>query len=550
MRSVALLSVQRERGTMKKKIVTIIPYAVLGLALILLICLNLFWHDHWLDSDMAAEMIFSKLLSESGHVFATPDWYYSTEFRVLYTQLVMGPLFRLSDNWHLIRAITNLVFYGLMLASYYYFVKPFRLPRKLTVLTSVLLLLPFSETMMTHMQMGNTYPSHVILAFLFFGMFLRLAEKTGYKPLYRRGTAVCFVALSFVCGVSGVRYLLALQCPLALAAVIFLLRSGEFQSFRKDMDRASGASLLRCGEARYVGLSLLAAVSAVAGYGLNVLWVSRNYVFQTYGATNFIAVYQGVLSERLQNMFGSLLMLFGYIPDKGFLSLRGLVSITAFVLPAVLAFCAAKCLKRISGMRYFMTLFLVVAFFVNVFVFVFTTSTMVPRYYITILIFALPVLAFYTDTEKRKFDRAAVAAVLAVCLLLGTGKTVFSFVTVDKNENRRAVARFLAENGYTFGFATYTNGNIITELTEGAVEIANVGDPEYLEYFRWSSPARYYRAGYHQGETFLLLTAEEAAEFAQTEAVRQGDVVYGDGSYTVLVYDSVEELMDCAGTRQ
>ena len=65
---------------------------------------------------------------------------------------------------------------------------------------------------MTHMQMGNTYPSHVILAFLFFGMFLRLAEKTGYKPLYRRGTAVCFVALSFVCGVSGVRYLLALQC--------------------------------------------------------------------------------------------------------------------------------------------------------------------------------------------------------------------------------------------------------------------------------------------------------------------------------------------------
>ena len=66
------------------------------------------------------------------------------------------------------------------------------------------------------------------------------------------------------------------------------------------------------------------------------------------------------------------------------------------------------------------------------------------------------------------FDRLAVTALLTICLILGTGKTVMSFLTVDKNETKRPVAQFLAENGYDFGFATYNNANIITELTNGA----------------------------------------------------------------------------------
>ena len=534
---------------MKTKIIKIVPYIALCLTLLLLLCLNLFWQNHWLDSDMAAEMIFSKLLADSGHTIATQEWYYSTEFRVLYTQLLMAPFFRLTNDWHAIRVITNMVFYGLMLASYYYFVRPLKISRWLVILSSIILLLPFSETMMTHMQMGNTYLSHVILSFLFFGMYLRLVVKNNYTPLYRWMTFVLFVALSFICGVSGVRYLLALQCPLVLTAFLYFLKSEEFQAFRMDLGREARKSLLRCTEASYFSYGLLAAIVSVAGYGTNVIWISKKYVFQTYGATNFIAIYQGIMFERLQNMFGSLLMLFGYIPDRGFLSLRGLISVTAFVLLAVFIYCAVKSLKRSRGMRYFVSLFLTVAFCLNVFVFVFTTSTMVPRYFITILIFALPVLAFYTESEKRKLDRIAVGAILAGCLLLGTGKTVLSFVTVNKNEDKLAVAEFLEENGYTFGFATYNNGNIITELTEGTVEIANIGDPQYLDFFRWSSPVRYYQEEYHQGEAFLLLTAEEMSAYAETKAVNQGIRVYEDGFYTVLVYESVEKLLDCAERR-
>lgn len=534
---------------MKAKITKFGPYVLLGLTFLMLLFLNLFYQDHWLDSDMAAEMMFARILAEEGHIFATPDWYYSTEFRFLYTHLIMGPLFHFMDNWHVIRTITNIVFYLLLLVSYFYFMKPLKVSGGLTALIACMLLWPFSETMMTHMQMGNTYMSHVIIIFFFCGMFLRLTGVNKYKPGMKFVLLACYVILGIICGVSGVRYLLALQCPLLLTALVYLLKTEAFQSFRKNMSRENWKELSKCYAAPYFYYSLLGAACSVVGYGINVLWVSKEYVFQTYGATNFISIYQGVLFERLQNAIGSLLMLFGYIPDKGFLSLRGVISMIAFVLLAVIVYATVKGMKNCTGMRYFVVLFLNIAFWLNVFVFVFTTSTMVPRYYITIFIFALPTLAFYLEEEQKQFDRLAVVVLLGVCLGMSTGKTVLSFMTADKNEDKRAVAAFLAEKDYNFGFATFTNGNIITELTNGEVEIGNIGDPKYLEYFKWSSPTKYYEEDYHQGETFLLLTVGEAYEYAEAEAVQLGECVYDDGRYVVLIYENVNELMSYAAVR-
>lgn len=520
------------------------PYVLLGAIVLMLLFLNIFYQDHWLDSDMAAEMIFSRILSEEHHLIATQNWYYSTEFRVLYTQLVMVPLFKLLGNWHIIRLIANMVFYGLMLAAYFYFMKPLKISRTLTVLSACILLLPFSETMMTHMQMGNTYMSHVILVFLFLGMFLRLCgERKGKAG--RIVLLVLYILLAAVCGISGVRYLLAVQCPLVLTAFSYAMGSGAFQKFRGEMSRENRKLLFRTPEMKYFLYSLLGAACAVAGYGINVLWVSHRYVFQTYGATNFIALYEGILFERIQNAVGCLLMLFGYIPDRGFLSLRGIVTMAAFVILGVFCYVTARNLKeeKREGFRVFVPLFLTVSFFLNLFVFIFTTSTMVPRYYITIMIFALPVLCFYLEREKRAFDRMAVVGLLTVCLLLGTGKTVLSFVTVDKNETKRPVAEFLLENGYDFGFATYNNANIITELTNGAVEVGNVWDPRQLNYFLWSSPAKYYEDDYHTGEVFLLLTAEECVNYADAPALVNGEKIYEDGAYTVYLYENRDELM-------
>lgn len=521
------------------------PHILLLLTFGLLLLINLFFQDHWLDSDMAAEMMFSRLLTETGHIFATPDWYYSTEFRFLYTHLVMAPLFRIFTDWHTIRTITNLVFYGLLLVSYFYFLRPFKVSSKAAILTSLFLFLPFSETMMTHMQIGNTYMSHVIILFFCFGLFLRLCGLLPQKRGQRIINLAFYLFLTLICGISGIRYLLALQCPLVLAAFLFCVRSEAFGQLRRTPAGAQLKKLLGCREFVYLFYSLVGFASSIIGYGVNAFYISRQYSFQTYDATNFISIYDGVLFGRLQNALGALLMLFGYIPDKGVISLRGVISVISFVFIGIFVYCTVMCFKRLKDERFFMVLFLITAFFVNCFAFVFTTSTMVPRYYITVFIFVLPVLAFYFQSEKLVFDKAVVGLVLAGCLFLSTGKTVVSEITADKNASKRPVAEFLAENGYHFGYATYTNANIITELTDGAVEIANVWDPEALNDFKWSSPAKYYEEGYHEGSVFLLLTKEEANTFADAEAVKTGELIYDDGSYMVFLFDSVESLKAC-----
>lgn len=538
-----------EEISLRDKIKRGLPYAVPFFAFLLLTILNIFYHDHWLDSDMAAEMMFSKLLSEEGHIFATPDWYYSTEFRLIYTQLIMAPLFKITGSFHVIRALTNMVTYVLMLGAYFYMMKPLKVKGGIAALTGTVLLLPFSETMMTHMQMGNTYMMHVIIVLMFFGMFLRLTEG-GLKPVRKIWLTTVYIITGIACGVSGVRYLLALQCPLVIAAFIYLLKSEDFKLFRENFGEGkfSGAyfkRVLKCHRAVFLYYAIIGAAAAVAGYGINVIFVSRNYVFQTYDATNFIPIYQGVLSERIQNAFGSLIMLFGYIPDRGVISLRGMISVAAFMLLAVFTFITVKVYKKCEGIRFFAALFFVSAFLLNVFVFVFTTSTMVPRYYITVLVFALPLIAFYFEGKEYKFDKTVVAFLLAAGLLLGSAKTVLSFITVDKNEDKRPVAEFLVQNGYDFGYATYWNANIITELTDAEVEVANILDPESLTFFTWSTPMKYYEENYHSGRVFLLLEAGEAADYADCKALLVGEKVFEDDSYIVYAYENAEELLNC-----
>ena len=526
---------------------------LLALVFLMLVALNLVAGDHWIDSDMAAEMIFSKLIAEEGGLIATTNWFYSTEFRILYTQLIMVPLFHIFDDWHVIRTITNIVTYVALLGSYFYFVKPLAVKKSTVIYSSVLLLLPFSETIMTHVQMGNTYMPHMIIIFFCFGMFLRLAQGGQKKVLQKNILLAMYVLLCVICGMSGVRYVLALQAPLVLTGVWMFMDSESFGAFRRKVDLANLRDVLMDSKLKYLWFAMVGLVSAMVGYMINIVVIAKMFQFQTYEATNFIQVFQGVLMERLQNTFGNLLLLFGYIENKGFLSLRGVISLIAFALMigiALLSIRVNKLLKvktdeekTVYDSRRLMVRFFITTFVLNTFVFVFTTSTMSSRYYFTVFMFVLPLLCIYFAKETMPFDRILVMLFLCGAMGLISLKGVYSFLDKDKNAEEKQVAKFLAQEEYDFGYATYWNANIMTELTNGYVEVANVLDVEDMSMFYWSSPAMYYDKEYHQGKTFLLLTTQEAGEYENTQAVLGGKKIYEDDAYVVYHYDTVEDLL-------
>lgn len=531
-----------------KQIRKIYPYFVLGLAFAALFFWNAFYLENWLDSDMAAEMMFSKLLAEEGKLFATTGWYYSTEFRFLYTHLIMGPLFHVFDSWHVIRMITNVIFYILLLLSYFYMMAEFSVEKNRKILGGVVLLLPFSETMMLHMHMGNTYMSHVIILFFYLGLFFRLIKREG-KPGRQLSDAVLYAVLSVICGVSGVRYMLALQCPLVLAAVWYLAADESFQELRREVSWEKIKAVFSGERLRFLTVSAAGLLGCLVGYGINVLYVSRTYSFQTYETTNFIDVYQGTFLERVQDAFGSLLMLFGYIPGKSVLSLRGVISMMAFLLMITLGYAALRMRKERKLLKRYLIIVFYSSFLLNTFVFVFTDSTLVPRYYITTVILLVPIVLFYLEEERRPLDRYLLIFLLEICLLTATAKTGLSMMTSDKNAEKRVVARQLQEKGYRFGYATYWNANIVQELSNGAVEIANLhmGEDGNLSLFRWSSMQRYYEEDYVQGRVFLLLTEEEERAFRESSLLSAGGEEFRAGGYVVYGYADNETFRKANG---
>jgi hypothetical protein len=324
-----------------------------GAVLLLLILMSAFYMEHWMESDFAAEMIFSKLMSETGHYIATPDWYYSTEYRLFYTQLIMVPLFKFMKSWTAIRVITNIVFYGILLASYAFMVKPLKAKTERKILFAALLLVPFSETMAQHMQFGNTYIAHVILMFWNIGLVLRLAFEQDRLKLQDRETLAAgsgwqiwylcaLTVLAMVCGASGVRYFLSVYAPLLVAGLWLIFRGEHFRALLDADERPTFRGLIRdlrdvymSREAGIFRNSLGASAIAFIGYLFNVTYIRSHFIFTTYEDLNFIRVINGELFRRIENSIGSFLELMGYIPDRGVLSLRGFITLLSFVMIVV-----------------------------------------------------------------------------------------------------------------------------------------------------------------------------------------------------------------------
>lgn len=538
----------------KKNWLELLSMAALAGACLLLIIVNIFWGNHWIDSDMAAEMIFAKLLSEEGKLIATSDWYYSTEFRVLYTQLIMGPLHRIFSSWHVIRVITNVVFYAFVYASFCYVCRPLGIKKRNVRLCALALFVPVSEAVMTHLQMGNTYMSHVILSFLTFGLFLRLADRdcrVGSRRFIL--CSILFAVLCSILGASGVRYLLDLLVPIFITAALFIMRGHGFAAFREEPSKGTFTGMIKCEQARYFYVSMAGMVFGGMGYLVNALYISKLYQFQTYDTTYFIKVHEGVFMDRVQNAVGELLQMFGYIENKAFLSLRGLITMLAFVMIGCLGYIWAKAMRyseartlaleepSVQNQRRFTVLFTGVSMVLHLFVFIFTTSTMVDRYFIPIAIFFLITTAIYMEWEARVFDRVAVCLILGGCLCLAGMKTYFSFVTNDKNASRYEVADFLMEEGYSFGYASYWNSNIMTEISNGELEMANLWSLESLGDFKWSSRVSSYEP--KEGKIFLIAANEELYELKEHGMLEKEPIIFTNQDYTVLHFDCQEDFL-------
>lgn len=528
---------QKER----KPLQTALRWAALAAAFALLCCYWQFWLPNQLDADMSSEQILANLLAKSpGLPIFSAGWYYSTELRALNTQLVMAPLFRLlgGADWHLVRVAGSVVLVLLYLAAYLSFARSLRL-RSGGVYGAALLLLPFGALYRQYVLGGLYYIPHLAINFACVACLLCAAHSKGV----RRAAAVAGLCLlSLLAGVGGPRQLVILQIPLTLAVLALAVA-----------DRVPGRGLrhmLRGPRGPLLGTMVLADAAGAAGYAVNALVLSGQYAFQDQ---SYIA-YGNLTFERLEQLLNGLLAAFGW--QKGAaVSPASPFNLLVLVLLGF-SFWFAWRLLRGRG-RYPLEHRLLGAFYCCLavcFLFLYALTNMghSDRYLLPLSVLFIPLAEIYfTDRQAETGVKTSVLAGALLLALALRGGAEYGGAAQEENPNAGST-QFLLESGCTQGYASFWDGNIMTELSNGQIEVWSLAQNNELELRRWLQPKEHLTSA-PQGRIFFVISKwEEWGERQPTaqglaDAMPEEALAYEDGYHKIYLFESDAAMHEACG---
>ena len=142
-----------------KKTSHIIVMLLLAAAVVFLIIFMHVHIDRLLNADDSSELVLAKLLSENKEILSG-DWYYSTELRVLNTQLIYTPFFWIFKSWHMVRVCSLAVMYGILIACAWYFGSKTSIKAYIPII-ALLLVLPVSYDYLRFVLKGAYYVPHI-----------------------------------------------------------------------------------------------------------------------------------------------------------------------------------------------------------------------------------------------------------------------------------------------------------------------------------------------------------------------------------------------------
>ena len=171
---------QMESKSTSHQYFKVISFAVLAAAFAGIVVFFDIKIAYLINSDMASEMILGKLVASENHLLSE-NWYYSTELRVLNTQIFYGFFFKLTDNWHLVRIASYTCMYAVMLLIYGVLCKTLKCRQSYCAFTAAFLILPFSNEYVSVVLQGAYYIPHISITFITLALIEVYTKSRGKK---------------------------------------------------------------------------------------------------------------------------------------------------------------------------------------------------------------------------------------------------------------------------------------------------------------------------------------------------------------------------------
>ena len=509
-----------------------------------------------LNSDASGEMILADHLNKVGG-FLSKDWFYSSELRVLNTQIVykLGLLF-FPHNWHLARTFSVGLFMLLLIAAGWYLMWVIGKKKK-GFLAAAILICPFGQWYAWNVIYNSYYVPHIVISFVSVAMFIHLL-KTDKKAL-RIVLTVLSVVLAFVAGLGGVRQLMVCYIPLWIAVVILFLsefwkktdaeKKGELPGdFADSADSGEMENSKReNGKTGFEGSRFFMPVIAswilagsFAGYLVNEKILSQIFSFKDYTET----IWMEFNFENVKIVLEQLCRQFGWIPYVRVLGFEGVVNFISVVL--MIAMVAAfiiqwKRFKGLSKEEKILLMYTTIGSALMLFLFA-ETWVYNESYWIPILPFMFLPLILLIRVEGKDIRGILFSGAFMLTLFLigiSTGKHPF-IIGVPGAEQIKKVSYWLEEQDeYTKGIAAFWSAPVVTELTDGKIEMWTVEDYEHLEPSTWLQVKSHINLP--EGRVFVLIPCSSADADPYRKEELKDRIIYNDGEYIVYGLENYME---------
>lgn len=526
----------------KEDFFNILPYIWLVIAFVCTYVAIYLKGRVYIDSDMAGEMILSDLLNKEGSILSK-NWYYSSEIRIFYLQIFYRlALLIFPKHWFIARIVGQGLWMITLILSYFFVCNKNGLNLKHNgAYGAACLMCPFGIWYFWYGSYGGFYIPHMVLLLTSLGLFIRV-----YKSSDKTKTIIYYILLALVCfinGLGGIKGFMALYVPICVATFIMTLyKYINTQSLPKE-------------ERKLFIISIFMIVSAAIGYLINSTIFANNYNYLVeHGRT-----WTTLDIPYFIRFLGNFLSLFGWqssdywYSNAELFSINGLLGCFAIINIIIVLWATYSLIKKYKDINLdaqLMISLFVSSILIQCFVFSLTSGddSANASYYLTSmpLTFIVIELAIQNGYFKLSYGEKVVNLILLISISLTSIASVNTYFDAPLHDSSkiRGAYDFIVENGYTKGCASFWNSNVITEWSNGDVEMWTI-KPTYDDFF---GNMQFLQVKDHDNlpddEFFLLTSEDELKEFYMYSLIDYSNVIYKDTNVIILLYDSYNDLIN------
>ena len=432
-----------------------------------------------LDSDISSGILLAHRLNEEHSVTGLcQNWIYATGIRFLESQwlyrigLVISP-----GDWHIARTIAMAMSLALLaFSSWLVFHSIGR--DEWGIWAAALTLFPGGGWYFWQTIFGLQYTPYIMLSHFSFALIMLTKNNWASKKGVLYMAILLLLALGS--GVNGIKQLMVFFAPLCLTAgcvfVMGMRRCGE-ESF-------STRKILGDDSFRYFFLSIMASVMAAIGYIINSKILAKIYPFEQYDSTLI----------EYQSFFECLKMYiwdFGFADGKRLMSPSGIASMCGVVFGVLVIVSGIRLIirnRQLSEAERTLVLLACISILFSCFMFAYLSGHGDIQYFQPVIPmgYFLVVMEVFTESwEETGKDECGLISGKVSMIIMNLVIIIMLITSAGTihNENNEPLHKYrarptlgkvvdiLIDKGYTQGVSTFWTSNVVTELSDGSIEM-------------------------------------------------------------------------------